>query len=207
MTAGIDQYDSLQSCLNRFTAGDDVALNELLSRATTRLKQLTQFMFRDFARVHRWEETDDVLQNASLRLCRALQATRPETVAGFLALASLQIRRELIDLARRYFGPEGLGANHDSRAVAWSDNSSAELSAADASSSSDPRRLALWTDFHDQAGRLPDEDRAVFDLIYYQGLSQIEAAEVLGISERTLQRRWQSARLTLHDALNGRLPV
>jgi RNA polymerase sigma-70 factor (ECF subfamily) len=54
---------------------------------------------------------------------------------------------------------------------------------------------------------LPAEDREVFDLIYYQGLSQAEAAGLLDISERTLQRRWQSARLALHDALAGQLPV
>lgn len=198
--------DSLQGCLTRFAAGDDSALNELLSRSSARLEQLTRAMFRDFERVHRWEETSDVLQNASLRLYRALQTTRPTEVRGFFALAALQIRRELIDLARRYFGPEGLGANHESR-EGWQDETPSHGSRLLAGSASlDPRRLARWTDFHDQAGQLPTEEREVFDVIYYQGLSQAEAVVVLGISERTLQRRWQSARLTLHDALGGALP-
>jgi RNA polymerase sigma factor (sigma-70 family) len=46
------------------------------------------------------------------------------------------------------------------------------------------------------------EDREVMDLVYYQGLTQEEAAQVLGISHRTLKRRWFSARTRLHGALN-----
>ena len=207
MTQALLEDDSLQCCLTRFAAGDDSALDDLLGRATARLEQLTRAMFRDFARVHRWEETSDVMQNASLRLYRALQTTRPTEVRGFLALAALQIRRELTDLARHYFGPEGLGTNHESH-QSFQDETPAHGSPMMAGSASfDPRRLSLWSDFHDQAGLLPAEEREVFNLIYYQGLSQSEAVEVLGISERTLQRRWQSARLTLHDALDGQLPV
>ena len=36
---------------------------------------------------------------------------------------------------------------------------------------------------------LPAEDREVFDLVRIQGLSQPEAAEVLGVSPKTVQRR------------------
>ncbi|MBL8798147.1 MAG: helix-turn-helix domain-containing protein, partial [Planctomycetia bacterium] len=45
-----------------------------------------------------------------------------------------------------------------------------------------------------------------FDLLFYQGLSQAEAAALLNVSERTVKRRWQSARLQLHDALGGEFP-
>jgi DNA-directed RNA polymerase specialized sigma24 family protein len=37
-------------------------------------------------------------------------------------------------------------------------------------------------------------------------LSQAEAAAVLKVSERTIKRRWQGARLRLVDALGGRIP-
>jgi DNA-directed RNA polymerase specialized sigma24 family protein len=33
-----------------------------------------------------------------------------------------------------------------------------------------------------------------------------ESAEVLGVSERTVKRRWQAARLKLHEALHGEVP-
>jgi RNA polymerase sigma factor (sigma-70 family) len=69
-----------------------------------------------------------------------------------------------------------------------------------------PDRLAAWTEFHEQVERLPEEEREVFSLLWYKGLSQAEAAEVLGVSDRTIKRRWQSARLHLHEALGGQLP-
>jgi RNA polymerase sigma-70 factor (ECF subfamily) len=66
--------------------------------------------------------------------------------------------------------------------------------------------LAAWTEFHRQIDQLPDEGRETFDLLWYQGLSRAEAAALLKVSERTLKRRWQSARLKLHQAMGGELP-
>jgi RNA polymerase sigma factor (sigma-70 family) len=70
----------------------------------------------------------------------------------------------------------------------------------------EPSELAAWSEFHERAGQLPDEEREVFDLLWYQGLMQEEAAQLLGVSERTVKRRWQSARLQLFEALGGNLP-
>ena len=55
-------------------------------------------------------------------------------------------------------------------------------------------------------GQLPDEEREVFDLIFYQELSQADAAELLDVSVRTVKRRWRSAKLLLHDVMDGELP-
>jgi DNA-directed RNA polymerase specialized sigma24 family protein len=74
------------------------------------------------------------------------------------------------------------------------------------SSSFDPQRLTDWTEFHRQAEQLPPEVREVFDLTYYQSLPQSEVAKVLNISERTVQRRWQSAREALQHFLNDQFP-
>jgi len=38
-------------------------------------------------------------------------------------------------------------------------------------------------------------------LLYYHGLSQVEAAAQLHVSVRTVQRRWQKALLELHRIL------
>ena len=59
-----------------------------------RLTILTRRMMGDFERVRRWAETDDVLQNALVRLLKVLGSVKPQTSRDFLALASLQIRRE-----------------------------------------------------------------------------------------------------------------
>jgi RNA polymerase sigma-70 factor (ECF subfamily) len=202
-----DEAFHLQQAIQQFADGDDSALNDLLVRTSERLEKLTRAMLHDFSRVRRWEDTADVVQNASVRLFRAFQTTRPNDVRGFFALATMQIRRELIDLARHYFGPEGLGANHESRSD-WPDGANSSASPVEHGSGTlDPRRLSLWTDLHEQAGQLPSDEREVFDLVYYQGLEQTEAAAVLGLSERTVRRRWQSAKESLNVALDGQLPV
>jgi RNA polymerase sigma-70 factor (ECF subfamily) len=133
-----------------------------------------------------------------LRLCRALEEVTPATPREFLRLAALQIRRELIDLARHHFGPAGAAAGQTPmRSPAALDPSESTL---------DPGHLAAWGEFHEQIGRLPEEEREVFDLLWYQGLTHAQAAELLQLSTKTIQRRWQAACLRLHAALGGNLP-
>jgi len=197
----------IQACLDRICGGDEAARGELLGYACERLRNLARKMLRGYPKVHRWEQTDDVLQNAAIRLHRTLQQIPVQTSLDFFRLAALNIRRELLDLARHYYGPQGQGAHH----ATWgSGDSSTTRSdsglAAPPDPSHDPARLAAWGEFHEQIGALPDEEREVFDLIWYQGLSQAEAAKLLNVSERTIKRRWQAARLALHEALEGEVP-
>jgi RNA polymerase sigma factor (sigma-70 family) len=202
-----DHSTQIQGCIDRMRSGDASARDELLARAADRLTRLTRKMLRDFPGVHRWEQTDDVLQNAALRLCRALREVQPPTVADFFRLAAAQIRRELLDLARRYSGAQGLGAHHAS--IAGGGKGSADQPTAGpnpADSTYDPDRLAAWSEFHCQVESLPVEEREAFDVLFYQGLSQAEAAAVLDVSERTIKRRWQAARLRLVQTLGGKMP-
>ncbi len=200
-----DHATQIQVCIDRLRLGDSSARDELLVHASERLVRLTRKMLRDFPGVRRWEQTDDVLQNAAMRLCRALTEVQPPTAADFFRLAAAQIRRELLDLARRFSGAHGLGAHHSSLAGGSDGPSSAGLPNPP-DSTYDPDRLAAWSDFHREAEALPAEERETFDLLFYQGLSQAEAAAILGVSERTMKRRWQSARLRLIEALGGKMP-
>jgi RNA polymerase sigma factor (sigma-70 family) len=205
--AADDHATLIQGCIDRLRSGDTAARDELLAHASERLTRLTRKMLRDFPGVKRWEETDDVLQNAALRLCRALGEVQPPTAADFFRLAAAQIRRELLDLARRYSGAHGLGAHHASIAPAAGragETPAALLQPTD--TTHDPDRLAIWTDFHRAVEALSDEERETFDLLFYQGLSQAEACSVLDVSERTIKRRWQAARLRLGATLRGRMP-
>jgi RNA polymerase sigma factor (sigma-70 family) len=200
-----DHATQIQGCIDRLRLGDSSARDELLVHASDRLARLTRKMLRDFPGVRRWEQTDDVLQNAALRLCRALVEVQPPTAADFFRLAAAQIRRELLDMARRFSGAHGLGAHHASIAGGSDGPSSAGLPNPP-DSTYDPDRLAAWSDFHREAEALPEEERETFDLLFYQGLSQAEAAAILDVSERTMKRRWQSARLRLIEALGGKMP-
>jgi RNA polymerase sigma-70 factor (ECF subfamily) len=180
----------------RLRAGDPAARDALVGHACDRLRHLTSRMLKGYPGVGRWEQTDDVLQGALIRLDRALKATVPQSARHFYHLAALQIRRELLDLAAKHAGPEGTGANHQT------DGSGAALGGA-ADPSGGPSSVADWAEFHHAVDRLPAVDREVFGLLWYGGLSQEEAADVVGVSVRTVKRRWQAARLALARAFGG----
>ena len=55
-------------------------------------------------------------------------------------------------------------------------------------------------------GLLPESERQVMDLLWYRGLTHAQAAEALGVTTKTVQRRWASARILIRDALHGESP-
>lgn len=196
-----DSTTQLQRCLDLIQLGDNAARDALIRHSCERLRRLTRKMLKGYPKLRRWEQTDDVLQNAMLRLYRSLAEVRPESVQQFFSLASTQVRRSLIDLARHHFGPEGEAAHHDT-----DDAGEHGIVAQAVDGAVEPRTLDQWTAFHEQVERLPEKERGVFNLLWYEGLSQQEAASVLAIDVRTVKRRWQSARIMIYEALDGRCP-
>jgi RNA polymerase sigma-70 factor (ECF subfamily) len=203
MSDGSGNTTAIRDQLSRLQQGDSAALNELILLASNRLQTLTHRMLRDYPGVRRWSQTDDVLQSALIRLCRALEQVRPASAREFYALATTQIRRELIDLARHYSGPECAAAHHESCDGEPGQSPHARDTA---NLTHEPGALTDWGEFHAQIASLPEDEREVFGLIFYQGLTQDDAAEVLGIAVRTVQRRWQAALLNLHRLRGGELP-
>jgi len=189
---------AIQGLIERSNAGDTASREALFEHACDRLLRLTRKMFHGSSSLHRWEQTDDVFQNSMLRLQRALEQTKVESVRHFFNLAALQIRRELIDTARKHFGPEGIAANHHTDLQAPDESGGSLHAAAD-----EPEDLAQWTRFHTLVEALPDDEREVVNLLFYEALTQEEAAQVLGVNVRTVKRRWQSARLALNGNRNG----
>lgn len=187
----------LQNLIQLATAGDEAARQALLDHACDRLLRLTRKMFHTYPALRRWEQTDDVFQNAMLRLHRALAEVQPESVRHFFNLAAVQIRRELLDLAKHHLGPQGAGANHHTDGQPADDEGGSIHGHAE-----EPENVEDWTEFHGQVEGLPDEEQEVVNLLWYEGLTQQEAATVLGVSLRTVKRRWHSARLRLFEALS-----
>jgi RNA polymerase sigma-70 factor (ECF subfamily) len=198
------EYESsdVERWIARLAQGDETAREELLGGACERLRRLARKMLRDFPDVQRWEQTDDVCQNALLRLWRSLARVPVVDARHFFRLAALHIRRELIDLVRRYHGPEGPGAAHATQPP-WPGDGRAAPHYDRAELSYDPQRLADWGDFHERVEQLPEEQREVFDLLWYHGLTQDEAAVLLHVNVRTIKRRWRDARLHLHEVLGN----
>ena len=138
-----------------------------------------------------------------LRLHRALSEVKPESVRHFFNLAAVMIRRTLLDLAKHHLGPHGQGTKHHTDGQPADDEGGA-IARREPSSRED---LEGWSAFHAQVEALPDEEREVVGLLFYEQLTQQEAATVLGVSLRTVKRRWLSARCVLRQKLNEQEPT
>ena len=196
MTIGSDTQ--LQGLIDLARNGSPDAKTHLLDHSCERLLKLTRKMFRGYPGLRRWEQTDDVFQNSLIRLHRALSQVEVESVRHFFNLAAVQIRRELLDLKKHHFGVEGRATHHHTDHQP-SDDTGGTISAKE----DEPEDLSQWADFHAAVEHLPDELREVCDLLYYEGLTQEEAAALLDISSRTLKRRWHEAKLLLHEKLSS----
>jgi len=196
----------LHGWLDRMRAGDPTAREELLRATCNRLERLARKMLRGFPTVARWEETDDVLQSALIRLLRALEKVRPASVRDFFGLAATQMRRELLDLARHYQGPQGPGANHASLPGGPADGSSLPAAVDPPDRAEQDDNLEQWRAFHEQVEGLPAEEREVVSLVFYHGWTQAEIARLFEVTERTIRRYWQSACLKLSAALGEAVP-
>lgn len=189
----------LQNLVGRIRVGDRKAADDLIRRSAQRLEALASRMLHTFPGVERWEQTGDVLQNALQRLLRTLRSVQPDSVSGFYCLAAQSVRRELLDLARHYSGPLNGAANHESLADSAAMNGF--------TSRDDTRNLERWTAFHEAVGRLPDPDRELVELGYYEGLEKHEIAELLGVSVKTVGRRWDRIARRLADELGDEMPT
>jgi RNA polymerase sigma-70 factor (ECF subfamily) len=168
------------------------AIQELLERAVSRLRLLcARFLHKSYPRLTRPPvnlDTDELLGGVVAGLLTALRTTRPPTVRRFFALANQHIRWQLIDLARRLDQQRGAAALAESGVAAPPDSSASGLSP-------DGRRML------EAIEGLPEDEREVFDLVGLQGLTHAEAAAVVGVSDKTVQRRLNRARFLLAERL------
>jgi RNA polymerase sigma factor (sigma-70 family) len=188
----------LQCLVDLARSGDSKAKALLLDHSCGRLLKLTRKMFRSYPGLRRWEFTDDVFQNALIRLHRALSDVELKPIRHFFNLAAVQIRRELLDLKKHHFGLEGHATHHHT-----DHHPPDEHGGTLGKTSDEPDDVSRWVEFHAAVGSLPTDLREVVDLLYYEGLRQEEAAMLLEISPRTLKRRWHEAKTLLHERLRG----
>lgn len=178
----------------------------LLSFAIDHMRAVAHRMMRGFPGVRRWDETDDVVQGAALRLTRALDAVVPVDARHVLGLIAMQVRRELVDLARRYGGSESFARHHETNAVRIDGEIRLHSDDVIDDDTTDLGRTGDWVRFHEAAESLTDEERELFNLVWYLGLDQEQTARALGCSVRTVARRWEILKRHLVQRLGGSAP-
>jgi len=173
------------------TAAEPI-VRELLERAVGRLRLFcAAFLYKSYPRLTRPPvnlETDELLGGVVAGLLTALRTTRPPTVRRFFALANQHMRWQLNDLARRL--------DEQPAVVSMPETGVADSPMSTTSGLTPDGRRML-----EAIEGLPEDEREVFDLVGIQGLTHAEAAAVVGVSEKTVQRRLNRARLLLAERL------
>jgi RNA polymerase sigma factor (sigma-70 family) len=163
-------------------AGDSPAepiIRSSLDRAVRRLHLLcATLLYRSYPRLAQPPlnlEAGDLLSAVAERLLKALRAARPRTVRQFFALANQHMRWELNDLARRL--------DEQPAAVELCEGVVPAPASSGSGLTPDGRRMLQ------AIGDLPEDEREAFDLVRVQGMTQTEAAQMLGVSAVTVKRR------------------
>src|SRR5262249_46003302 len=164
----------------------------LLDRSVRRLHLLcTNLLYRSYRRLTFPPvnlQPEEMLDAVVERLLKAMRSVRPQTVRQFFALVNQHMRWELNDLARRL--------DEQPAAVEVREGMVPAPASSDSVITPDGRRMLQAID------DLPDDEREAFGLVRIQGLTQGEAAEVLGVSVRTVQRRLNRSLLSLAEQLD-----
>lgn len=188
----------LENLLTRHASGDARAKEDLINRAYDRLILVARKLLGSFSRVRVEEETAGVLNEAYPKLHKALDEVKPATVREFMGLAALQIRRTLLDSIRRL---DGRGQTDRPDKVSLDAGDSSQGGIAVAAPGGDVSRVGLAIDLLEAMETLPEEEREVVELLFFYGYTQPEAAEIVGVHEDTIKRRWSKARIKLAGKL------
>jgi RNA polymerase sigma factor (TIGR02999 family) len=175
--------------IERANAGDSEALNRLFAALYPELHTMARSRLRRNAPLTLLDTTS-LLHEVYLRLVK-LGELKVENRAHFLAYASRTMRSIIVDFARRRLADRRGGSTPD-----------LELGTDVVSSARSGEEEVVRV--HDALLELALVDERlvrVVEMRYFGGLSEDEIAAALGVTDRTVRRDWEKARMLLSVAL------
>lgn len=174
--------------LKQASAGDESAINRLLPMVYDELRALAESYLQRENPGHTLQATA-LVHEAYLRLVKQ-EDVEWQNRAHFFALAAQAIRRILVDHAR------GRG-----RAKRGGDRERVTLDGDVALTSDRDVDLIELDAALEKLARLHERQARIVELRFFGGLTLREAAEVLGVSPRTIDGDWSMARAWLRREL------
>jgi RNA polymerase sigma factor (TIGR02999 family) len=175
--------------LQKARDGEDGAVDAVFAALYPELRRLAHARLSQGGR-HTLLDTTVLINECYLKLVDGGRLALNDR-GHFLAYAAHAMRSIIIDYARyRQRERRGGGAEHDTL--------NTELS--DGLPTGDDQILAVHDALLDLAGREPRLAKVV-EMRYFGGLTEAEIAQALDLTERTVRRDWEKARLLLADAL------
>lgn len=187
----MSQHSQVTQILQRVEEGDSTAAEELLPLVYQDLRRLAARELRRERSGHSLQATA-LVHEAYLRLVDQRNEPAWNHRGHFFAVAAEAMRRILVDSARRR---RALKRGGDRERVAFD-------SALLVDSGRNPDILALDEALTKLAVTRPELAKLV-SLRYFAGLTMEQAAEALGISQRTAERNWSYVRAWLLEELRS----
>jgi RNA polymerase sigma factor (sigma-70 family) len=196
-----DTTEDLRDLIERLRNGDDSARRLMLDRVYHRLQRIAAAMFQKrFPTLHAQHDVNSVVDEAWAQLMMAMENSPPDSVEHFFSLIFRKVRHVLHDMARRENRP--LRQQMQEMPDAASTNSPGAIQEP-CDDTHEPSRLAILTEFHEEVGKLPDEERLVFELYYFAEFTQSQVADLLKIHPKRVSRLWLSATSHLAHCADG----
>lgn len=191
----------IDNLIKRLREKEPKVREELIAYTLERLRKLTRRMFRKYPGLKTLEETDDIVQKLVIRLHRMLDELVPDNTASFFRLASQNIRWVLYDLAKSS-ASKYRPLNSGDLASSDQHKEHRQLIAPDG----EPSSFIEWAEFYAKIEELPMENKQIFDLLWFQGLSQVDAAKALDMPTRTFTRKWTETKLLIRLLMHNQGP-
>jgi len=173
--------------LRRWRAGSRDAENELFTLVLPNLRRLARYLMKGERKGHSMQPTE-LVDQVYVRLVAAKDRDW-QNRQHFFAIAARAMRRYLIDHARARPDAEFVALEGIENFVPIG---SAKLD------------VAVTVDrLLDQLGEAKPDWCTLVELKYFLGLTDEEAAEMLGIKLRTMQRMWRDARQWLFEHMDS----
>ncbi len=183
----------ITALLQRAAGGDRAALDAVYASLYPDLKRLARARLRQQGRGQS-VSTTLLVHESFVRLVGA-RDLRLEDRRHFFAYAAKTMRNVIIDSAREHLAERrGGGAEH----VTLGDADSDAMQVADTGASDE---LVRVNDALRELERVDAELAELVEMRYFGGYSEVEIAELQGVNERTVRRRWDKARAWLFVAL------
>lgn len=191
---GMTDTHLLTGLLTRWAAGDRAALDELTPVVYDQLQKLAHGQLRGERAGHTLEPTA-LVHEAFLRLGNYDQISW-QNRAHFFSIASMTMRRVLVDYARQ-------------RRAAKRGGSAVAVTLAESRTPGDSVDVDLIAldEALSQLGLQDPRQCRVVEMRYFGGLTHEEIAETLDVSVATVNRDWRVAKLWLRRALTDDQPA
>jgi RNA polymerase sigma-70 factor, ECF subfamily len=180
--------------LSALTRGDDGAATKLIPFVYEELRRLAgSYMRRE--RVDHTLQATALVHEAYLKLIEQ-RSVSWQSRAHFFGVAAQLMRRILIDHARGH-----------SRQKRGGDEQKVSLDEALVFSEQHADELLAVDDSLDQLAKIDPRQAKIVEMRFFGGLSVEEAAEVLGVSPKTVKRDWSVAKAWLYADLKQRYGI